>query len=53
VFIAQTQNIGFSDSGYIMIKPPQPSSAFYGALSFATGHHFFLSFFQAPLRCYL
>jgi len=25
-----TQNIGFSDSGYI-IKPPQPSSAVHGA----------------------
>jgi len=25
-----TQNIGFSDSGYV-IKPPQPSFAFYGA----------------------
>jgi len=31
-----TQNIGFSDSGYV-IKPPQPSSAVYGALPF-TGH---------------
>jgi len=28
-----TQNIGFSDSSYI-IKPPQPSSAIYGALPF-------------------
>jgi len=27
---------GFSDSGYI-IKPPQPSSSFYGAQPF-TGH---------------
>jgi len=31
-----TQNIGFSDSGYV-IKPPQPSSAIYGAPPF-TGH---------------
>jgi len=30
------QNIGFSDSGYV-IKPPQPSSAIYGAPPF-TGH---------------
>jgi len=27
------QNIGFSDSGYV-IKPLQPSSASYGALPF-------------------
>jgi len=27
------QNIGFNDSGYV-IKPPQPSSAIYGALPF-------------------
>jgi len=27
------QNIGFSNSGYI-IKPPQPSFAIYGALPF-------------------
>ena len=31
-----TQNIGFSNSGYI-IKPPQPSSTIYGALPF-TGY---------------
>jgi len=30
------QNIGFSNSGYV-IKPPQPSSAVYGAPPF-TGH---------------
>jgi len=30
------QKIGFSDSGYV-IKPPQPSSAVYGASPF-TGH---------------
>jgi len=28
-----TQNIGFNDSGYV-IKPPQPSSAIYGAPPF-------------------
>ena len=27
---SSTQNIGFSDSGYV-IKPPQPSSVVYGA----------------------
>jgi len=31
------QNIGLSNSGYV-IKPPQPSSAVYGAPPF-TGHH--------------
>jgi len=31
-----TQNNSFSDSGYV-IKPPQPSSAVYGAPPF-TGH---------------
>ena len=32
------QNIGFSDSGYVF-KPPQPSSAIYGALPVTlTGH---------------
>jgi len=30
------QHIGFSDSSYV-IKPPQPSSAIYGAQPF-TGH---------------
>jgi len=34
------QNIGFSDSGYI-IKPPQPSSTIYGAPPF-TGHQYFV-----------
>jgi len=33
-----TQNIGFSDFGYV-IKPPQPSSAVYGAPPF-TGHRY-------------
>jgi len=33
------QNIDFSDSGYV-IKPPQPSSAIYGAPSFI-GHQCF------------
>jgi len=35
------QNIGFSDSGYV-IKPPQPSSAIYGVPPF-TGHPNFIS----------
>jgi len=32
------KNIGFNDFGYV-IKPPQPSSAIYGALPF-TGNQF-------------
>jgi len=37
-----TQNIGFSDSGYV-IKPPQASSAVHGAPPF-TGYPICLSF---------
>jgi len=40
-FHCSTKNIGFNDSGYV-IKPPQPSSAIYGAPPF-TGNPLLLS----------
>ena len=42
-----TQNVGFSDYGYV-IKPPQPSSAIYGAPPF-TAHRFNL---QIIVKCW-
>jgi len=43
------QNIGFSDSGYV-IKPLQPSSAIYGAPPF-TGHRVFASDGKIDTAC--
>ena len=46
-----TQNIGFSNSGYI-IKPPQPSSTIYGALPF-TGNRRFALFLSWEHCCFM